>query len=247
MFDIANIGLFTAFMAGLVSFVSPCVLPLVPGYLSFVAGRSLGQIQEADRRERLRVLRQSVWFVLGFTTVFLILGASATAIGRLLLVYRQEANLVGGSIVLLFGVFMTGVVPLRWLQREWRFIGRLKEKGGGTGAAYVLGVAFAFGWTPCIGPILGAILTVSASTANVSSGLALLGIYSLGLGVPFLLSAVSLDRFLKHQRVLRHWGRTLHVAAGLIMVLMGLLMITGQLTALSYWLLDLFPALGTIG
>lgn len=247
MFDIANIGLFTAFMAGLVSFVSPCVLPLVPGYLSFVAGRSLGQIQEADRRERLRVLRQSVWFVLGFTTVFLILGASATAIGRLLLSYRQEANLVGGTIVILFGVFMTGIVPLRWLQREWRFIGRLKEKGGGTGAAYLLGVAFAFGWTPCIGPILGAILTVSASTANVSSGLALLGIYSLGLGVPFLLSAVSLDRFLKHQRFLRHWGHTLHIVAGLIMILMGLLMITGQLTALSYWLLRTFPALGAVG
>jgi len=135
MLDIANIGLLTAFLAGLISFVSPCVLPLVPGYLSFVAGRSLSQIREADRRERLRVLAQSIWFVLGFSTVFLVLGASATTIGRLLLVYRQEANLVGGVIVVVFGVFMTGIIPMRWLQREWRFIGKLKEDGGGPGAA----------------------------------------------------------------------------------------------------------------
>lgn len=247
MWEVANIGLATAFLAGLISFVSPCVLPLVPGYLSFVAGRSLGQIREADRRERLRVLTQSIWFVLGFSTVFLMLGASATAIGRLLLVYRQEANLAGGIIVILFGAFMTGLIPLHWLQREWRFIGRLKEEGGGAGAAYLLGVAFAFGWTPCIGPILGAILTVSASTANASSGVALLGIYSLGLGVPFLLSAVSLDRFLQHQKFLRRWGRVMHLAAGLIMILMGILMITGKLTELSYWLLRTFPALGSIG
>nr|WP_299241332.1 cytochrome c biogenesis protein CcdA [uncultured Halomonas sp.] len=247
MLELANIGLATAFLAGLISFASPCVLPLVPGYLSFVAGRSLGQMREVDRRERLRVLTQSVWFVLGFTTVFLMLGASATAIGRLLLIYRQEANLVGGLIVILFGAFMTGFIPLHWLQREWRLIGRLKEAGEGPGAAYLLGVAFAFGWTPCIGPILGAILTVSASTANVSSGMALLGIYSLGLGVPFLLTAVSLDRFLHHQQFLRRWGRVMHLAAGLIMILMGILMITGQLTELSYWLLRTFPALGSIG
>ncbi|GHA96301.1 cytochrome c biogenesis CcdA family protein [Modicisalibacter luteus] len=247
MLEVANIGLLTAFLAGLISFVSPCVLPLVPGYLSFVAGRSLGQIQEANRHERLRVLTQSIWFVLGFSTIFLILGASATAIGRLLLTYRQEANLIGGVIVILFGTLMTGMLPLQWLQREWRFIGRLKDEGGGPGAAYLLGVAFAFGWTPCIGPILGAILTVSASTANVSSGLALLAVYSLGLGIPFLLTAISLDRFLQHQKLLRRWGRPMHIMAGLIMVGMGGLMVTGQLTALSYWLLATFPALGSIG
>lgn len=247
MLEIANIGLLTAFLAGLISFVSPCVLPLVPGYLSFVAGRSLGQMQQANRRERLRVLTQAMWFVLGFSTIFLILGASATAIGRLLLTYRQEANLIGGVIIILFGVFMTGLLPLHWLQREWRLMDRLKEEGGGPGAAYLLGVAFAFGWTPCIGPILGAILTVSASTANVSSGLALLAVYSLGLGIPFLVTAISLDRFLRQQKLLRRWGRTMHLTAGLIMIGMGALMMTGQLTALSYWLLAMFPALGSIG
>ncbi|WP_342595540.1 cytochrome c biogenesis protein CcdA [Salinicola lusitanus] len=247
MLEIANIGLLTAFLAGLISFVSPCVLPLVPGYLSFVAGRSLGQIQQASRRERLRVITQSLWFVLGFSTIFLILGASATAIGRFLLIYRQEANLIGGVIVILFGIFMTGIFTMPWLQREWRFIGKLKDEGDGPSAAYLLGVAFAFGWTPCIGPILGAILTVSASTANVSSGLALLAVYSLGLGIPFLLTAISLDRFLQHQKLLRRWGRPMHIVAGLIMVGMGVLMVTGQLTALSYWLLAAFPVLGYLG
>lgn len=126
-------------------------------------------------------------------------------------------------------------------------MGRLKDVGGSRSAAYLLGLAFAFGWTPCIGPILGAILTVSASTANAWSGMALLGVYSLGLGVPFMLSAISLDRFIKHQKFLRRWGHFIHIAAGLIMILMGSLMITGKLSELSYWLLRTFPALGVIG
>lgn len=247
MFDIANIGLFTAFIAGVVSFVSPCVLPLVPGYLSFIAGRSLEQMKAAGRGERFRTVSQAGWFVLGFSTVFLILGASATVVGRLLLLYRTEASLVGGVIVILFGVFMTGLVKPRWLLGDWRLVDKLAEGGTGPGGAYLLGIAFAFGWTPCIGPILGAILTVSASTANVTSGLALLGVYSLGLGVPFLLSAMSLDRFLLHVGRLRRWGRPLHIGAGVIMILMGILMITGQLTAFSYWLLRIFPSLGSIG
>jgi cytochrome c-type biogenesis protein len=247
MFEIANIGLFTAFLAGIISFISPCVLPLVPGYLSFVAGRSLDQMQVAARRERFRAFSQALWFVLGFSTVFLILGASATVIGRLLLMYRNEANLAGGTIVIVFGVFMTGLVKLNWLQGDWRFVDKLKGNGGGPVASYLLGLAFAFGWTPCIGPILGAILTVSASTANVGSGVALLGVYSFGLGVPFLLSAVFLDRFLRHRRALHRWGRPMHITAGIVMIVMGILMVTGQLTALSYWLLRIFPALGSIG
>lgn len=247
MFEIANIGLLTAFFAGIISFVSPCVLPLVPGYLSFVAGRSLDQMRAAQRRERFRAFSQAMWFVLGFSTVFLILGASATVIGRLLLMYRHEANLVGGSIVIVFGLFMTGLIKLNWLQGDRRFVNKLKESGGGAVTSYLLGLAFAFGWTPCIGPILGAILTVSASTANAASGTALLGVYSLGLGVPFLLSAVFIDRFLRHRRAFQRWGRPLHITAGIIMVAMGILMLTGQLTALSYWLLRMFPSLGSIG
>jgi cytochrome c-type biogenesis protein len=244
--ELANIGLLSAFLAGLISFVSPCVLPLVPGYLSYVAGRSVDELQTTTGRARLAVLWQSGWFVLGFSTVFLILGASATALGRLLLAYKYEANLIGGVIVIVFGLFMTGLLKLRWLSLDLRFLHRIGDSSGAS-ASYLLGLAFAFGWTPCIGPILGAILTVSASSASTVDGIALLGVYSLGLGVPFLLTALFMNQFLARQRGLRRWGRPLHIIAGVIMILMGVAMITGQLTALSYWLLEVFPVLGKIG
>ena len=246
MSEIANIGLLTAFLAGLLSFISPCVLPLVPGYISFIAGRSLDELDEPARFARLTLFAQAVLFVLGFSTVFIALGASATALGRLLLTYKQEANLVGGIIVIVFGLFMTGLINPRWLHLDLRFVHRIELRGGPV-AAYVLGLAFAFGWTPCIGPILGAILTVSASTASIQGGIILLSVYSLGLGVPFLLTAIFLERFLVHQPRLRRWSRPLHIAAGVALILAGVAIATGQLTKLSYWLLELFPALGRIG
>lgn len=246
MFEIADIDLFTAFLAGLISFVSPCVLPLVPGYVSYVAGRSLDELQAPASPHRLAVLGQAACFVLGFSTVFILLGASATVLGRLLLTYKQEANLVGGIVVIALGLFMTGLINPRWLHLDLRLLHRLEARSGPI-ASYVLGFAFAFGWTPCIGPILGAILTVSASTATVSSGVALLAIYSLGLGIPFLLTAFFLEQFLVHQKRLRRWGRPLHVATGVVIVLVGIAMITGQLTAIAFWLLNAFPALGRIG
>lgn len=246
MSEISDIGLLTAFLAGLVSFVSPCVLPLVPGYLSYVAGRSLDELDEPAQFTRLSLFAHAGLFVLGFSTVFIALGASATALGRLLLTYKQEANAVGGIIVIVFGLFMTGLINPRWLHLDLRFVHRIEMRGGPV-AAYVLGLAFAFGWTPCIGPILGAILTVSASTASIRGGIVLLGIYSLGLGVPFLLTALFLERFLAQQPRLRRWSGPLHVAAGVVLVLVGIAIATGQLTKLSYWLLELFPALGRIG
>ncbi|MAM60012.1 MAG: cytochrome C biogenesis protein [Maritimibacter sp.] len=247
MFEIADVGLLTAFAAGVVSFLSPCVLPLVPGYLSFVAGRSVDELQALDtRRERLAVLTLSANFMLGFATVFIILGAGASLLGRWLLAYKTEAGIVGGVIVIVFGLFMTGLLNLRWLHLDLRFVHRIRRETGALGA-YLLGLAFAFGWTPCIGPILGAILTVSASSAGAASGVALLAIYSLGLGVPFLLTALFMNHFLAHMKRLRRWGRPLHIGGGVIMILMGVAMITGQLTVFSYWLLDVFPWLGRIG
>ena len=246
MSEIANIGLLTAFLAGLISFVSPCVLPLVPGYISFIAGRSLDELDAPTHFTRLTLFGQAALFVLGFSTVFITLGASATALGRLLLTYKQEANLVGGTIVVVFGLFMTGLINPRWLHLDLRFVHRIELRGGPV-AAYVLGLAFAFGWTPCIGPILGAILTVSASTASIQGGIVLLSVYSLGLGVPFVLTAVFLERFLVHQPRLRRWSRPLHLATGIILIFAGIAIATGQLTKLSYWLLELFPALGRIG
>lgn len=245
MLELSGIGLIAAFLAGAVSFVSPCVLPLVPGYVSYVAGHTAGtmDIEPSDRRRQ--AISMGLYFVVGFSTIFMVLGASATALGQMLLSYRYELNFVGGAIVILFGLFMIGMAKITMMQREFRF--HLSVPGGRPLSAYVLGLAFGFGWTPCIGPILGAILTASAASATVPEGVALLAIYSAGLGFPFLFAAAFTDRLTRRLRTIGQIGRRLHQVAGLVMVAMGIAMMTGQLSALSYWLLDAFPALGRIG
>ena len=194
---------------------------------------------------RLPAMGLGACFVLGFTTVFVLLGASATALGQLLLSWRYELNIAGGAIVILFGLFLIGIVRPAWMMREFRF--NVAVPGGRPVAAYVLGLAFAFGWTPCIGPILGAILTASAASATVSEGVALLAVYSAGLGVPLLLAAAFTDRLTRRLRSIGRVGRRLHQGAGLVMVVMGAAMITGYLSAFAFWLLDTFPILGEIG
>lgn len=247
MIELSTLGFAGAVAAGFVSFLSPCVLPLVPAYVSYVAGQPLSESgPRMYARVRLTAGVMSVFFVLGFSAVFIALGASATAIGHLLLRYRYEANIVGGVIVIAFGLVMLGVMPhTSWLQRDFRFHPRFS--GGHPAGALLLGVAFGFGWTPCIGPVLGAVLTASAMQGSVSGGAWLLSAYALGLGVPFVLSAVFMRELVGRFRVLRHAGRRLQLAAGMIMLLMGVAMVTGKLTALSYWLLEQFPILGKIG
>lgn len=237
----SEIGLFAAALAGTISFLSPCVLPLVPGYISYIAGNGGGSSPHA----RLATVMLAALFVLGFSTVFIILGASATLAGRLLLSYKYELNLIGGAIVILFGIFATGLIPMPWLEREVRFQGG--EIQGGHLGAYVLGLAFGFGWTPCIGPVLGAILTISAATAGVQDGIALLAAYSVGLGIPFLAAAYSTDALLRGMRGMRRLGKVLKVSAGGTMVAVGFAMMTGYLSSLSFWLLETFPLLSTIG
>ena len=243
MTDISAVALLTSFAAGIVSFLSPCVLPLVPGYVSYITGQSLGQSAAAPRG--VAAIGLSGSFVLGFSTVFIILGASATALGQLLASYRYEANLVGGTVVIVFGILMIGFVSLPWLQRDIRF--QVDLPGGRPLAGYVLGTSFAFGWTPCIGPVLGAILTTSAMTATVGQGVLLLGAYSAGLAVPFLATSLIADRLLLRLRHLRRAGRYLQVGAGTVTVALGLAMVTNQLTVFSYWLLENFPILARIG
>lgn len=194
---------------------------------------------------RLPAVGLSACFVLGFSTVFVLLGASATALGQLLLSYRYELNIVAGVIVIAFGVFMLGLMRPAWLQRDLRFQATLRE--GRPLAAYVLGLAFAFGWTPCIGPILGAILTVSAASATVTNGVALLAVYSLGLGVPFLLAALFTERLAARLKAIGRIGRALQFAAAAVMILMGIAMVTGQLERFAFWLLDTFPIFQRIG
>ena len=247
MMEAGAIGLAAAFAAGAISFLSPCVLPLVPAYVSYVAGQPVRAEGNApDARERLAALSLSAFFVLGFSAVFVTLGASATLLGRLLLQYRYEANLIGGAMVIAFGLLMIGMTRgMPWLQRDWRFHPRLA--GGRPLPAFMLGLAFGFGWTPCIGPILGAILTVSAVQTSVSAGVGLLATYAAGLGVPFLLVALFTREATARLKGLRRFGSVLQIVAGLILVVMGIAMMTGQLSAFAFWLLRTFPVLGRIG
>lgn len=245
MIQAADIGMLTAFAAGIVSFLSPCVLPLVPGYLSYVAGSSGTLPAGGLVARRWPAVGLSGCFVLGFSTVFVLLGASATALGRMLLSYRQELNVVSGAVVILFGLFMLGLANFPWLQREIRM--HPTVAGGKPASAYMLGLAFAFGWTPCIGPVLGAVLTVSAASATVVGGVSLLGMYSLGLGVPFVLAALFTDSLVVRLKAIGRLGRVLQTLAGGLLVLMGIAMITGQLSAVAYWLLEAFPLLADIG
>ena len=244
MFAISNIGIITAFTAGLVSFLSPCVLPLVPGYVSYVSGSAA---LNAGRSSPVRplALLPSGCFVLGFSTVFVALGASATLLSRLLLSYRYETNIIGGAIIILFGVFATGLVPMPWLQRDIRYHGQLP--GGKPLGAYVLGLSFGFGWTPCIGPVLGAILTVGAMSSSAAAGIVLLTVYSLGLGVPFIISAIFTEGLVRRMGSMRRTGRILKLGAGAVMIAMGIAMITGYMSVFSYWMLENFPVLARIG
>jgi Cytochrome c biogenesis protein len=245
MTDLSTIGVLAAFGAGVISFLSPCVLPLVPAYVSYIAGDSAQRVRRSPARERLASLGVSVPFVAGFSAVFIAFGASASALGLVLQRYRYEANLVAGTVVIVFGLSMLGLWHwLPWLQRDVRL--HLRLAGGNPLAGFVLGAAFAFGWTPCIGPILGAILAVTAVSTG-TGGVGLLSAYSLGLGVPFLLTALFIGRATRALRGLRRIGAALQIGGGLVLVALGVAMLTGQLTVLSRWLLDTVPALGTIG
>ena len=244
MSDVATLGVVTAFAAGAVSCLSPCVLPLVPAYMSYVTGQSL-QTRRGSKRSRTRAALLSLSFVLGFAAVFVALGASATAVGRLLLRYRYEAGIVGGALVTLFGlVMLMGVERVPFLRRNVHF--HVHAASRNPASALLLGVAFGFGLTPCIGPILGVILTAAAVSESASAGIRLLGAYfsGAGLAVP---ACGFLHELAGRWRLMRKLGRPLMVVAGVIMVAVGIAMMTDKLAAFSYWLLERFPVLGRIG
>jgi len=237
--ELSITGMMAAFAAGTISFLSPCVLPLVPGYVSYIAGHSVIERSGGGAAIlRIQAVALSLCFILGFSTIFVLLGASATVLGQLLLSYRYELNIIGGVVVM-------GLLRPSWLLRDLHFA--TPPVGGRPFAAYALGIAFAFGWSPCIGPVLGAILTMSAASATVANGVALLGVYSLGLGVPFLLAAAFTDGLMARLRSIGRAGRMLQLVAGGVMVVMGAAMITGYLSAFSFWLLETFPLLAIIG
>jgi cytochrome c-type biogenesis protein len=225
-----------AFLAGLLSFLSPCVLPLVPSYVTFITGMSLEDLQKTRRNTFLH----AVLFVVGFTLVFLALGAGATMLGQLMLRYRDWISRVGGVLVIVFGLYMLGVLNLGFLARDTRI--HVADKPLGYLGTLLVGIAFGAGWSPCIGPILGAILTMAANEADLGRGITLLLIYSMGLAVPFLLAAVMVERFLAV--FAKHRGKMVWVnrIAGVLLVLVGVLMVTNRFTMLATWLQDFTPA-----
>jgi cytochrome c-type biogenesis protein len=244
--ELSMLALPAVFLAGVVSFFSPCVLPLVPAYVSYITGESVGDMSGAQTTfRRVPALSRSMFFVLGFSTVFIVLGASASMLGQSLLQYRYEANIIGGTIIIVFGLFMTGLIRLPFLYRDTRF--HMNLDGGGPLSTYVLGLAFGFGWTPCIGPILGTVLAVSAVTATLNQGIAMLGVYALGLSVPFLAAALFAGQFFGRLKRMQRMSNVLHVVAGVIMIATGIAMITGYLSAFGFWLLNTFPVFSAVG
>lgn len=229
-----------AFLAGVLSFLSPCVLPLIPGYLSFMTGLSATEI--AAGRDKRQVLVPALLFVVGFSLVFVSLGASASVIGRMLSEYRALIERIAGVAVIAFGLLMLGVVKVPWLYGEARLdMGR--SKAFGRWSALVMGAAFAAGWTPCVGPILGTILTMAGSTGSVGRGALLLLFYSLGLGVPFVLVAVLFGRLTSALGWLNRHALTVNRVAGGLLVLVGALILTGRLGALAAWFVDYLPSI----
>ena len=235
MNESVSLGVFVAFTAGLLSFLSPCVLPLVPSYIGFLTGMAVPEVTNRRRNALLHALL----FVLGFTLVFLALGAGASAFGSALRYYKDTIARVGGVLIIFFGLWTLGVLKLDFLQREQRV--QLEQKPVGYLGSVLVGMAFAAGWVPCIGPILGAILGLAATEADFGRGMALLGAYSAGLAVPFLLAAVALERFLEwFKRFRRHLG-TVKTVSGVLLVLVGVLMVSGQFTRLAGWLQGFTP------
>src|SRR5690606_6214339 len=245
-----DISYLAAAGGGLISFLSPCVLPLVPAYLCLVAGTSLEELTaegEGARRKGVnwRVVVTAFIFVLGFSTVFILLGASASYINRLVVSHLDILSKIAGGIIILFGIHMTGLVRIPLLYREARF--NTIDKPQNWFGPYVIGLAFGFGWTPCIGPVLGTILAIAASDSSLGYGVSLLGIYSLGLGIPFILAAFALNGFLGFARRFRRYFRLVEVGTGLILIVTGLLIFTGRCQLLAYWFLETFPGLATLG
>ncbi|HET7849974.1 MAG TPA: cytochrome c biogenesis protein CcdA [Pseudolabrys sp.] len=241
----SDVTILAALLAGLVSFLSPCVLPLVPPYLVYLAGASLERLDAAPAlRGRRETVSAAALFVLGFATVFVALGASASAVGGLLRAYSGPLAIIAGVVIIIMGLHFLGLTRIALLMQEKR---AEVSKPVGLWGAYVMGLAFAFGWTPCIGPILAAILAVAASEQTVARGAGLLAVYSLGLGIPFLVAALAIEPFAAFlARFKRHLHRV-EQAMGALLVLTGIAFLTGSINWMSIWLLDTFPALGKIG
>ena len=246
--DIIDAGLlpslFVALLAGVISFLSPCVLPIVPPYLAYMGGISMSEMT-GEQQKRRPVIIAALFFALGLSTVFIFLGFTASVLGQMFLQNQRAFSIAAGAVVVLFGLHFLGVIRIPFLYREARI--DAGDKGGSAFGAYILGLAFAFGWTPCIGPILGAILSVAAQEDSVARGTLLMAVYAIGLGLPFVLAAVFINRAVGvMNRFKRHMGM-IEKTMGALLVVVGILLITDAFSTFSYWLLETFPGLAAVG
>ncbi len=234
----ANLSMLVAFTAGLFSFLSPCVLPLFPSYLSFITGMSVEELQSGGPGRR-KVLGHSLAFIVGFSLVFVAMGASFSLLGQLLVDYRDPIRTAGGVLIILFGLYIAGLLPLAWLGR-YRQV-QLRGKPAGFVGSWLVGVTFAIGWTPCVGPILGSILSLAGTAETVGTGVALLGAYSAGLALPFFLSSLALGTFLVAFQRFRPWIPVVERAAGALLIIVGVLVVTNYFIVLNTYAITLTP------
>ncbi len=233
-----------ALLAGLLSFLSPCVLPLVPAYLSYISGTSVSALRSEQPALKRHALVQSIWFIAGFSLIFIALGASATFFGQWLMAHLAILGKVAGAIIIVFGLHYSGLFRIPWLMYEARFQAKVKATHGL--GALVLGAAFAFGWTPCIGPILGAILAIAGAQNHVGKGVLLLMVYSGGLAIPFFLAALATDKFMRWSQKFRNHFRAVEIISGVLLITVGVLILLGSFSLLSNWLIEHFPFLANI-
>ena len=236
-----DVSIFVAFAAGIFSFLSPCVLPLIPSYLSFVSGVSLDEMRgdQAPTDVRSRVVLNSIAFIVGFSLVFVSLGASASFLGSLFLGYRNLIRILGGLFILVVGFYLIGLFKIAALERYLQF--NLKDKPAGYLGSVLVGITFAVAWTPCVGPILGAILALASTSGEVSRGTLLLTTYAAGLALPFFLSALAIDSFFQFSQSFRRYIQTIHVMGGVLLVVVGILLLTDYMTFLNSYVLRFTP------
>jgi len=232
---------FLAFGAGFISFLSPCVLPLIPGYISYISGESLGDIVEKQKK----VILKTVLFSLGFSLVFISFGATASLIGNILLENSNTLRIIAGIIIIIFSLQLIGILNLNFLNQEKRF--QTKNYSNNLFFPVLVGAAFGFGWTPCIGPVLGSILTLAAVESSIGKGILLLSFYSLGLAIPFILSGYGISKFLAFSKNFRKNIRIVSISGGVILLITGILILTNKLQTLGYFILEAIPILGNLG
>jgi cytochrome c-type biogenesis protein len=238
-----EVGLLAAFIAGIISFLSPCVLPLVPAYISFITGISLEDLRKEDtgKKQVIKAFLSSVFFVLGFTVVFVALGASATWLGKALLTKLPLFTKVAGVLIIIFGLHLIGVFKIAFLYKTKKFEGPAKAVS--FLGAFVLGLSFAFGWTPCIGPILAGILTIASTEETVWKGIFLLTLYSLGLGIPFLITSLAINQFFKLFMKIKRYFHAIEILSGILLVLIGILIMTNKFSLITSKVMEWFPSL----